>query len=158
MVPTIALRMIKDSDLDAIFEFLRDPESVYMAGFTAEDPNDRTAFDSHMARVIESSDTTNRAIMSDNRVVGTIAAFPLEGVMEVTYWIDQSFWGRGIASRALELLLYEVSVRPIRARVASDNIRSLRVLQRFGFKAIGTEVSYAAARGAVIEEMILEYS
>ena len=96
-MPTIALRMITDTDLDTIFEFMRDPEAVHMAAFTTEDPNDRTAFDSHMARVIESPDITNRAVTSDDRLVGTIAAFPLEGVMEVTYWIDRSFWGRGFA-------------------------------------------------------------
>lgn len=155
---TIALRMITDTDLDAIFEFIRDPDSVHMAAFTAEDPDDRTAFDSHMAKVMGSPEITNRAVTSDDRLVGTIAAFPLEGVMEVTYWIDRSFWGRGVASRALELLLHEVPVRPIRPRVASDNIGSLRVLHKVGFKAIGTEVSYAAARGAAIEETILEHS
>ena len=56
--------------------------------------------------------------------------------MEVTYWIDRSFWGRGFTSRALELLLHEVSVRPIRTRVASDNIGSLRVLQKVGFSPL----------------------
>ncbi len=58
-----------------------------------EDPDDRTAFDSHMAKVMGSPEITNRAVTSDDRLVGTIAAFPLEGVMEVTYWIDRSFWG-----------------------------------------------------------------
>jgi len=41
------------------------------------------------------------------------------------------------------------------ARAASDNVRSLRVLQKAGFTPIGTEVSYANARRAEIEETIL---
>jgi len=153
---TVALRLIKDSDLDAIFEQMRDPVSVQMAAFTADDPNDRTAFDSHMAKVMSSPDVMNRVITSDERFVGTIACFVLDGVTEVTYWLIRPLWGRGIASRALELLLQEVPVRPIRARVASDNIGSLRVLQKTGFKSIGTEVSFAPARGAAIEETLLE--
>jgi RimJ/RimL family protein N-acetyltransferase len=157
-MPTVALRLVKDSDLDAIFEFMRDPVSVQMAAFTTEDPNDRTAFDSHMARVIRSRDTTHRAVTSDDRLVGTIATFVLEGVTEVTYWIDRSSWGKGFASRALELILQDIPVRPIRARVASDNIGSLRVLAKVGFKTVGTEVSYAAARGVAIEETLLELS
>ncbi len=32
----VALRPIDDSDLDALFEQMRDPESVRMAAFTAE--------------------------------------------------------------------------------------------------------------------------
>jgi len=45
-----ALRPVEVSDLDAIFEQMRDQESVRMAAFTAEDPNDRSAFDVHMAK------------------------------------------------------------------------------------------------------------
>jgi RimJ/RimL family protein N-acetyltransferase len=158
VVPTVELRRVKVSDLDAIFEQMRDPTSVQMAAFTTEDPNDRPAFDSHMAKVMGSSDTTNRAIVYDNRLVGTIANFVSEGATEVTYWIDQSYWGHGIASRALALLLDEVAARPVHARVASDNIGSLRVLEKNGFRRVGTETSYAPARGAEIEETLLTLS
>jgi RimJ/RimL family protein N-acetyltransferase len=54
------------------------------------------------------------------------------------------------------MLLEEVSVRPIRARAASDNAGSLRVLQKAGFRPIGTDVGFASARAAKIEETILE--
>jgi RimJ/RimL family protein N-acetyltransferase len=155
-VPTVGLRPIRDSDLDAIFEQMRDPASVQMAAFTTEDPNDRTAFDTHMASVMMSPDATTRAVTSDGRLVGTIASFVLDGATEVTYWIDRSLWGQGLASRALELLLQDVPVRPLHVRVASDNIGSLRVLQKAGFRRVGTETSYASARGAVIEETLLE--
>ena len=39
----VALRLIDDADLDALFDQMRDPESVRMAAFTAEDPDDRGA-------------------------------------------------------------------------------------------------------------------
>ena len=51
LVGEVALRPIGDSDLDGLFELMRDPESVWMVAFTAEDPDDRTAFDVHMAKV-----------------------------------------------------------------------------------------------------------
>jgi RimJ/RimL family protein N-acetyltransferase len=92
-----------------------------MAAFTAENPDDRAAFD----------DT------------------------EITYWIDRSVWGQGIASQALALLLDLVPVRPLYARAASDNVGSLTVLRKAGFVPIGTEISYANARGTEIEETIL---
>jgi hypothetical protein len=76
--------------------------------------------------------------------------------MEVTYWLDWSYWGQGIASRALVLLLGEVPVRPLRARVASDNVGSLRVLHKAGFQTLGKERSFATARGGEIEETIME--
>jgi RimJ/RimL family protein N-acetyltransferase len=154
-VAEVALRPIDDSDLDALFEQMRDPESVRMAAFTTKDPNDRAAFDSHMAKVLAAPESITRAVTVDGRLAGSIASFVVDGDTELTYWIDRSLWGQGIASRALALLLDLVPVRPLYARAASDNIGSLRVLQKAGFIAIGTENSYANARGTEIEETIL---
>lgn len=152
----VALHPVEAADLDAIFEQMRDPESVRMAAFTAEDPSDRGAFDAHIAKIMSMDDVTFQAILCDSQLVGTIGRFLSEGVTEVTYWIDRSRWGQGIATRALDLLLAEIPVRPIRARVASDNVASLKVLQKAGFRPIGTEVSFASGRAADIEETILE--
>ncbi|MEU8002199.1 GNAT family N-acetyltransferase [Catellatospora sp. NPDC049111] len=151
----VALRPIEDSDLDALFELMRDPESVRMAAFTAKDPDDRIAFDAHMAKIRASPETTNRAVTLDGRLVGSVASFVIEGDTEVTYWIDRSFWGQGIASRALALLLELNPVRPLFARAASDNTGSLKVLQKAGFTITDTEVAFANARNAEIEETIL---
>ena len=155
LVAEVALRPIEDSDLDAFFEQMRDPVSVRMAAFTAKNPDDRAAFDVHMAKVRASPEAMNRAVTVDGRLVGSIASFVLEGDTEVTYWIDRSFWGQGIASRALALLLELNPVRPVFARVASDNVGSLKVLQKAGFAITGREVSFANGRNAQIEETIL---
>jgi RimJ/RimL family protein N-acetyltransferase len=154
-VADVALRPIDDSDLDALFDQMRDPESVRMAAFTAKDPNDREAFDTHMSKVRTSPDVTLRAVIRGGRLVGSIASFVREGDTEVTYWVDRSVWGQGVASQALALFLDTVSVRPVYARAASDNVGSLRVLQRAGFAIIGTEISYANARSTEIEETVL---
>lgn len=151
----IALRSVEDSDLDALFDQMREPESVWMAAFTADDPDDRAAFDTHMARVRSSPDITLRAVTRDGLLVGSVASFVSDGQPEVTYWIDRAAWGAGIATRALALLLELVPARPISARVASDNAGSMRVLQKSGFTIIGTEISFAPARQAEIEETIL---
>lgn len=45
MATDVALRPVENSDLDALFDQMRDPESVQMAAFTAKDANDREAFD-----------------------------------------------------------------------------------------------------------------
>jgi RimJ/RimL family protein N-acetyltransferase len=151
----VALRLIEDGDLDALFEQSCDPEGVWMAAFTPENPDDRNAFDAHMARVRNSPGITMRAVICDGHLAGSIASFPAEGHAEVTYWIDRAAWGQGIATRALALLLELVTARPVYARAASDNAASLRVLQKCGFKPVGTEKSFAAARNEEIEETIL---
>jgi RimJ/RimL family protein N-acetyltransferase len=155
-MPHIALRQVEVGDLDAIFEQMRDPESVRMAAFTPEDPSDRSRFDAHMAKIMASSENRLWAIIRDSRLVGTIGSYVSEGATEVTYWIDRSCWGQGIATQALRLMLEEISVRPIRARAASDNAGSLRVLVKVGFHPIGTELAFAPGRAAEIEETILK--
>jgi hypothetical protein len=46
----IALRPVHESDLDLLFDQMRDPDAVWMAAFTPEDPDDRQRFDAHMCR------------------------------------------------------------------------------------------------------------
>jgi RimJ/RimL family protein N-acetyltransferase len=154
-VTTIALRHIEDGDLNALYEQQRDPAAVRMAACTPENPDDRVAFDAHMARVRTDADVTMRAVARAATLVGSVASFAMDGQTEVTYWIERSAWGCGVAGRALALLLELVSVRPSYARPASDNVASLRVLSRAGFVAIGTERSFANGRGRVITERIL---
>ncbi|MGA8118080.1 MAG: GNAT family N-acetyltransferase [Actinocatenispora sp.] len=151
----VALRHIEDADLDPLFEMMRDPDSVRMAAFTAPDPDDRAAFDAHTARIRAAPDTLLRAVTLDGRFVGTVGSYVMDGDTEVTYWIDRAVWGKGVGSSALTLLLDTVRTRPLKARAASDNLGSLRVLQKAGFVVTGHDTGYARGRGADIEETIL---
>jgi hypothetical protein len=93
-------------------------------------------------------------------VAGHAVAFvaPWSGKLEVSYWIAREFWGQGVATRALAALLRIVMARPIYARVAKDNVGSLRVLEKCGFTIAGYEDGFANARGEVIKEVVLELS
>lgn len=73
----------------------------------------------------------------------------------MTYWVDRAYWGKGVASEALRLLLAETPDRPVYARAASDNAGSLRVLEKAGFRRVGADRGFAAGRGEEIEETIL---
>jgi RimJ/RimL family protein N-acetyltransferase len=152
---SVALRPLRESDLDGLFRQMSDPVSVRIAAFTPEDPDDRQRFDAHMFQVMTSPENTNRAITWKGDLVGSIASFVVEGQTEITYWVDRAVWGRGIASQALVLFLQVVRTRPLHARTASDNAGSLRVLEKAGFRVVGTDVSFARARGGDIEETIL---
>lgn len=151
----ISLRPVTEADLDAIFAQMRDPESVRMAAFVARDPDDRALFDQHMHRLLADPAIVVLAIVHEGELVGTVGAFVLDGQREITYWVDRAWWGRGVATRALTLLLEIVTDRPVHARVAADNIGSRRVLEKAGFRVIDTEVAFANAREAEIEELVL---
>lgn len=151
----IGLRALRDDDVDLLYDQMRDPVAVRMAAFTAEDPDDRAAFDAHLKRVRTDPDILHFAITVDGEFAGTVASFPVGDDTEITYWLNRSWWGRGIATRAVEQLLALVPVRPIMARAASDNAGSLAVLRKAGFRPVGKEVAYATGRGEEIEETVL---
>ena len=104
-----------------------------MAAFTRADPSDRSAFDAHHQRNRNDPDVTMRAIDDDQGPAGMIASFTVEGDRELTYWIDPSRWGRGMASAALQAFLRIETTRPLFARVAEYNTGSATVLTRAGF-------------------------
>lgn len=151
---TIALRDLRDSDLDAIFVMEQDPEAVRMAAFTSPNPTDRDAFECHMSRIRTSPDVSAYAITVDGELVGTAATFLMDGDREVTYWVDRAQWGRGIATAALAQLIEREPVRPLFARAASTNAGSVAVLGNNGFVEIGRERNFAAGVAAEVEETI----
>ncbi len=159
MVPTVAgvsisLRDVEDADLDQIFEWQRDPGAVAMAAFTRADPSDREAFDRHHRRIRSDPDCTLLAIDDDGVLAGTIGSFTMEGERGVTYWVDPSRWGHGVASRALGAFVRIEATRPLFGRVAEHNVGSAAVLGRAGFVRVGSETAYADGAGRDVVEHI----
>lgn len=151
------LREVTDSDLPIFFEQQLDPDANHMAAFTSRDPADEEAFTAHWTRILADRTNTNRTILVSGQVAGNIACYEDEdGRPEVGYWIGKDYWGKGIATAALRAFLTVVTVRPIYARVAKDNLASLRVLQKCGFAIIGEDKGFANARGQEIEEYLLK--
>ncbi|MEJ1200162.1 MULTISPECIES: GNAT family N-acetyltransferase [unclassified Streptomyces] len=150
----IALREVHDSDLPVFFRQMNDPEALRMAAFTPEDPADRDAFETHWRKIRASVDVV-RTILGDGDVIGSAAVYGEPGEREVTYWVDRAYWGRGVATAALRVLLAEVPDRPLYARAAADNTGSLRVLEKCGFEESAHARGFAPARGEEIDEVVL---
>ena len=98
--------------------------------------------------------TTGSPFEIENRLAGSIVCFERHGVSEVGYWLGREFWGNGVASKALELLLQEVQSRPLYARVATTNVASLRVLQKCGFEVEQIQRSPATERYLECDEVL----
>jgi RimJ/RimL family protein N-acetyltransferase len=154
---TVELRAVEDADLPALFAYQLDEEANRMAAFTPPDPSDRHAFDARWQRIRAADDALVRTILADGEVAGSISRWrdPAMPGPEVTYWVGRPYWGRGIASRALEQFVELVPDRPLYGRCAADNIASRRVLEKAGFLVEGRERGFANARGAEIEELVL---
>lgn len=158
MASRIELRDVIESDLAIFFDQQLDPTAREMAAFTSKDPTDKVAFLGHWSKILSDSTTTNQTIIFEGRVAGHVASYTDQefGKLEVTYWIGKEFWGRGIATEALLRFLGKVRIRPIYARVAKDNLASLRVLQKCSFAQVGEGKGFANARGRETEEYVMK--
>jgi RimJ/RimL family protein N-acetyltransferase len=149
------LRHVRDEDLAVLFEQWADPVAAHMAAFTAADHMDPDAFERRWARLRADETLITKAIVVDGEVAGTIGSWGAAGEREITYWIGRRYWGKGIATAALQAFLAVEQSRPLHARVASDNVASRRVLEKCGFRVVGTDRGFAHARSAEIEELVL---
>ncbi|HZZ20299.1 MAG TPA: GNAT family N-acetyltransferase [Opitutaceae bacterium] len=151
----VTIREMEPADFDIFYLQQLDPEALRMAAFVSKDPRDKIAYLAHREKILRAEGITKKTILAGGQVVGHVSIFPHEGKLEVTYWIGREFWGRGIATQALVEILLIVRERPIFGRAATDNLGSIRVLEKCGFKFIGTDRGFANGRGEEIEECIL---
>jgi RimJ/RimL family protein N-acetyltransferase len=145
----VRLRAVEDSDLDVLFGHEADPEAAEMAAFPSRD---RERFDAHWARILLDDTKVSRTILVDGLVAGRINSWQDDGQRLVGYWIGREYWGHGVATRALTLLLGEVPARPVYAHVAAHNAGSIRVLQKCGFQRDRVQETRTPTPGDGIEE------
>lgn len=155
MTDRVSLREVRDEDVGIFFEHMQEDEAVRMAGFVSKAWKDRAAHEAHWARIRANPEISIRTILVDGAVAGHVASFVMMGDREVTYWIDRTWWGRGIATEALRQFLGIVRERPIHGRAAHDNAGSLRVLEKCGFRVVGSDRGFAPGRGEEIDEVVM---
>lgn len=132
----IQLRPVRRADLPWMYECQLDRESNAMAVVI---PRESTRFFAHWEQALVDDSVCARLIEVNESPAGWVSRFPSEDQATIGYWIARDFWGRGVATTALRLLLLEDSIRPLFARVATSNIASLRVLQKNGFTIVRQE-------------------
>ena len=98
----VELREIVEEDVDALCAFQDDPVIV-KSGFVPHRPPG--VFHEHMRKTKLNAGSIGRSIWVDGVLVGSIMKFFRGGVHEVGYLLGREFWGRGIASVALEQML-----------------------------------------------------
>lgn len=150
----LTLRETEIADLEHLFQFQADKEAGYIAAFMPKDPTDKPAYLSKYTKLLADPTINNQTIILNGSIVGSVAKFIMHGDTEITYWIDKKFWKQGIATKALQQFLSIEPSRPIFGHVAFDNFGSQRVLEKCGFVKTGSDVGFASARQAEIEEFI----
>jgi RimJ/RimL family protein N-acetyltransferase len=152
---SVSIRPTQPADLEVFFEFESDEGARYMAAFVGSAP-ERGAYLERWQRILADSNNVVRTIEVDGKVAGNVLKFTMFGEPTVAYWVAREYWGRGVATQALSLLLAEFPERPLYARAAKDNTGSRRVLEKCGFVVIAEETNVAELRGGPTEEVVMK--
>ena len=153
-VHSILLRPTVLSDLEVLFVFQLDPEANYLAAFTSKDAADKQSYLAKYTALLNNPTVNMQTVLVNGIIAESISKFEMEDDAEITYWFDKKWWGKGIASAALQQFLLVENTRPIYGRVAFDNIGSQKVLEAAGFRKTGIDRGFAYARQIEIEEAI----
>jgi RimJ/RimL family protein N-acetyltransferase len=149
----IQLRDVSESDLRIFYEQQLNPEATKMAAFPSRNED---AFMDHWKNNVLSNDSVLvKTILFNGDVAGNIVCFEQVGEREVGYWLGKEFWGKGIATQALQEFLKTIETRPLYAHVAKHNIGSKRVLEKCGFTIAGEDRFFSEIFGKNIDEYIL---
>ena len=147
---TIKIRKLKLSDADDVYRNIKDKEIVK---YTENIPHpyhkqDATRFIRRSWRKIESKKAYNFCITlkENNKVIGGVGL----GVgdidwknknAEIGYWLGKKYWGQGLASEAVKLIVKfgfeQLKLHRIYGIVSEENIASQKVLEKCGFKLEG---------------------
>jgi ribosomal-protein-alanine N-acetyltransferase len=144
----IFLRPLKYSDREDIFKNARDKE---VSRWTYNIPypytkNDAHRFIRYSIRGLQKKQTYLFAIVLNDkeRLVGAIEIKPArkeDKKAEIGYWIGKAYWGQGIASEAIKLVLIfafkKLKLHRLSAGVFKENPASKKVLLKNGFKLEG---------------------
>lgn len=102
------------------------------------------------------------AIADSNEAIGSIGLMIGMDVhrrtAELGYWLAEPFWGRGIMSRAVELLtdyaFEEYNLNRIYAEPYSTNPASIRVLEKSGFHLEGVMRANVIKAGKTLDQCL----
>jgi len=130
----VTLRDVLDSDLPLFYKYQRNERAIEMTSYP---PRDLQAFQAHWDKIQANTAIIIQTILFNEQVAGHILCFEVNGEKEIGYWLGGDFWGKGVATEALRQFLKIITVRPLNAHIAQQNIGSRKVLEKCDFIVVG---------------------
>jgi RimJ/RimL family protein N-acetyltransferase len=156
------IRSWQASDAEALVRHANNPKvaanlrDVFPSPYTPKDAAQWVAFASNQ------NPETNFAIATDEEPIGgigiTLGSDIYRMGAEVGYWLGEAYWGRGIVSRALGVLVdwaFETfDLNRIWADPFATNPASAKVLERNGFQLEAIKRASVIKGGRVLDQML----
>ncbi len=145
----ILLRKWQESDADALFKYASDPDVGPRAGWP---PHKSVEESREIIKTVFNTDTMWAVVLKETgEAIGCAGYLPAANSnlnipgdeCEVGYWIGKPYWGRGICTEALKLVIdYCFNVKGFKSLWGDffpQNPASGRVMEKCGFKDTGRE-------------------
>lgn len=138
---SITLRKWNSSDLELLVHYANNAQLARNMTDAFPFPYDEEAGRKFIAMTQQEDPRKILAIEADGLLVGSIGIFPQSDIFklnaELGYWLAEPFWGKGIMSESIPLMIDYAyknwAIDRIFARPFGRNIASQRVLEKAGF-------------------------
>jgi len=155
----ITINLITEDDIKALYPLGNNKDISWMSGGGLTYPltydEFRTKKTISLSKAI--GEMQSYVIRDNNIAVGSIGYFKRteDAPLEIGYWIGKDYWGKGIATKALNLAVDAMRANGITGKLVAttmiDNLSSRHILLKCGFKEIGTERFMSPARCVEVE-------
>lgn len=138
----LILRPWQESDAENLYEYAKDPDIGYPAGFPAHTSVENSR---EVIKFVLSAPETYAVCLKDGSAIGSIGLklgentdlTDREDECELGYWLGKPFWGQGLIPEACrELLRYafeDLNMRSVWCSYYQGNEKSHRVQEKLGF-------------------------
>ena len=139
----LILRPWRDRDAEDLYEYAKDPDVGYPAGWPAHTSVENSR---QIIRTVLSAPETYAVCLKDGRAIGSVGLkqkghtdmTDREDECELGYWIGKPFWGQGLIPEACRELLRhafeDLKMQAVWCGYYDGNEKSYRVQQKLGFQ------------------------
>lgn len=157
----ISLRQFTPNDKQALIELANNWNIAKNLRDGFPHPYTEKDADKFILDSMEATPTTRFCIEKDGVYVGNVGLHPDSDIYrmnaEIGYFIGEPFWGQGIATQAIKMMVEygfnELKLHRIQAGVFDYNTRSRRVLENAGFEYEGRAKEAVFKNGAFFDEL-----
>lgn len=158
----VAIRSFQNEDREQLARIADNPKVVRYLMNRFPHPYTATDADTWLALTRLETRPCNFAIEWRGELVGGIGMDPMAdvhaGTAEIGYWLGEPYWGKGLAARAVGLLLpyafEELLFIRLQAKVFAGNGASMRVLEKNGFVREGIMRKHVSKNGVVLDAVL----
>lgn len=156
------VRSFHPDDAEALTRYANNPNVSRSLRDAFPYPYARSDAEDWISYATGQSPETNFAIASPTEAIGGIGLwFPQDaprGSAEIGYWLGESFWGRGIATAALQALteyaFAQLGLVRITGCVYPWNPASARVMEKAGYVCEGRSANSAIKDGQPVDQLL----